>query len=64
MPTDLQIGLTQTQIEQLREAKQAIPQIKKEINRAKLAGIDVSHLEKQLAEQEQQVSKLLAAYDV
>lgn len=54
--------LTPEQIEQLEQARKVIPQVRKQIQRAKLAGIDVSAQEQQLNDAEQQLDKLYRVY--
>lgn len=54
--------LTPEQIEQLRQAKQAIPLLEEQIRLAKQAGLDVSQQEVELRTLKEQVERMLSVY--
>jgi molybdopterin biosynthesis enzyme MoaB len=54
--------LTPEQVSQIEQAKKVIPGLKAEIRRAKLAGIDVTAQETNLAQLEAQLTKLYNVY--
>ena len=54
--------LSDEQIQQLEDARKLIPQVRKQIQRAKLAGIDMSQQEADLNTQEAQLDKLYRVY--
>lgn len=54
--------LTEEQLQALKEAQALLPRLKEEIRRAKLAGIDVSQQEAELAELEGKIQGLLRVY--
>jgi hypothetical protein len=56
------VGLTAEQIAGLDEARKAIPKVREQLRKAKLAGLDVSAQEKELSDLEQQIGKLYAVY--
>lgn len=56
------IELTPEQLAELEQAAKLIPQIKAQIRRAKLAGLDVSIHEAQLAQTEADLAKLQRVY--
>ena len=56
------VGLTPEQIAGLDEARKAIPKVREQLRKAKLAGLDVSEQEKELSDLEQQIGKLYAVY--
>lgn len=61
LPND-NITLTPEQLESLRLAKAAIPKLREQLRRAKLAGLDVTAQENELADLEQQIGKLYSVY--
>lgn len=54
--------LTAEQIEQLEAAKKAIPKLREQIRKAKLAGIDTAGQENDLAALESNINKLYNVY--
>lgn len=54
--------LTDEQIQQIEQARKTIPAIRKEIQRAQLAGIDLSGQLEQLNQTEAQLDKLYRVY--
>lgn len=54
--------LTPEQIEQLEQARKSLPAIKAMLRKARLAGIDVSAQEAELAATEAQLEKLYRVY--
>lgn len=54
--------LSEEQLQALKEAQALLPRLKEEIRRAKLAGIDVSQQEAELAELEGRIQGLLRVY--
>lgn len=62
MLPDVSPELTPEQIDQIEQARKLIPQVRKEIQRAKLAGLDMSVQEANLNEKEQQLDKLYRVY--
>jgi len=54
--------LTDEQITQLEQARKLIPQVRKQIARAKLAGLDMSSQESDLNNTEAQIDKLYRVY--
>ncbi len=54
--------LSDEQVQQIEQARKLIPQIRKQIQRAKLAGLDMSVQEQQLADTEAQIDKLYRVY--
>lgn len=54
--------ITEEQLQALKEAQALLPRLKDEIRRAKLAGIDVSQQEAELAELEGKIQGLLRVY--
>lgn len=58
--TDL--TLTAEQLDSLELAKKAIPKLREQLRKAKLAGLDVSMQETELADLEQQIGKLASVY--
>lgn len=61
LPTT-QVELTDEQIQQIEQARKAIPQALKEIQKAKLAGIDMSKQEADLNALQTQLDKLYRVY--
>ncbi len=62
MLPDTSPELTPDQIDQLEQARKLIPQVRKQIQRAKLAGIDMSQAEADLNASEAQIDKLYRVY--
>lgn len=54
--------LTDEQIESLKQAKKAIPKLREQLRKAKLAGIDVAGQEKELDDLEKQIGKISSVY--
>ncbi|MEN4013991.1 MAG: hypothetical protein ROW48_18320 [Bellilinea sp.] len=54
--------LSDDQIKQLRDAQKMLPKLKEQIRRAKLAGLDVSQQELDIADLEGRVQGLLRVY--
>jgi hypothetical protein len=54
--------LTDEQIAQIEQARKMIPQVRKQIQRAKLAGIDMTAQEADLNNTEAQLDKLYRVY--
>lgn len=54
--------LTAEQLKSLDDAKKAIPKLREQLRKAKLAGLDVSVQETELADLEQQIGKLTSVY--
>lgn len=59
---DTTLELTDDQISQLEQARKAIPQVRKQIQRARLAGLNMDAQEAQLNETEAQIDKLYRVY--
>ncbi len=57
-----EVELTQEQIASLDMAKKAIPKLREQLRKAKLAGLDVGTQEAELSELEQQIGKLYNVY--
>lgn len=62
MLPDTNLELTPEQIQQLEQARKLIPAIRKQIQRAKLAGLDMSAQEQSLNETEAQLDRLYRVY--
>lgn len=62
MLPEINAELSQEQIEQLELARKQIPKVKEAIRKAKLAGIDTSIQEKDLADLQAQLDKLYRVY--
>lgn len=56
------LTLTNDQLESLNLAKKSIPKLREQLRKAKLAGLDVSTQESELADLEQQIGKLYSVY--
>ena len=54
--------LTNEQLASLDLAKKAIPKLREQLRKAKLAGLDVTAQENELADLEQQIGKLASVY--
>ncbi len=59
---DTNVELTPEQIEQLEQARKMLPTLKAQIRKAKLAGIDLTQQEADLATLEAQLDKLYRVY--
>lgn len=62
MLPDTSPELTQEQIDQLEQARKLIPQVRKQIQRAKQAGLDMTQQEQELNDTEAQIDKLYRVY--
>ncbi len=62
MLPDTNVELTAEQIQQLEDARKLIPNLKAQIRKAKLAGIDMAQQESDLANLESQLDKLYRVY--
>lgn len=62
MLPEIEQPLTNEQINMLKEAQKLIPKLREQIRKAKLAGLDVSQQEADLAELEGKVQGLLRVY--
>lgn len=62
MLPDVTPELTDEQIQQIEQARKLIPQLRKQIQRAKLAGINMDAQESALNEQEVSLDKLYRVY--
>lgn len=62
MLPDINAELSQEDIDRLEQARKMIPKLKENIRKAKLAGLDMSTQEKDLADMEVQLDKLYRVY--
>lgn len=62
MLPDTDLELTPEQIDQLEKARKMIPKIREQMRRAKLAGLDVSAQEAELAKTEGDLDRLYRVY--